>query len=565
MVFIRMKYISLLTMFLLISSVSFAQTAEEQLDKYGSVELHLEDSKQLREALEIEGVYLDHCSHKNDIHLVCTPDGYRRMVATSMAFEVKPREESKIKMRTYEEILSLTKSSDCMPTMDFYPSYPAYVEMMYAFEEMYPELCELIIAGTLNSGRQILILKIGNGDENPLKSNFFYTSTMHGDEVAGYPMMLMLIDHLLCNYGSDDRVTELVDGINIYINPLANPDGTYRGGDNTIQNATRFNSNFVDLNRNFPDPKGGNNPDNRNTQEETLIFMDFAENVDIHLSANLHGGVELINYPWDTYIERHADNDWFVRISRDYADTVQHYSPVGYFTDLDNGVTNGYDWYEVEGGRQDYHIYFKRGRETTIELSQRKLLSSSDIPAYWGYNKNALINYMEESMFGLRGLVTDCNSGEALEAEVFIEDHDRRNSSVFSSDETGAYFRFLDAGTYEISFTAPGYDTLSYPVSIVDMSTSFLDVALCPADMTSVKENFDKPIYLRLQDNIIWLESNDAISSGLYTVTSMGGQIIQKGQMVDTSINLTEAIPPGIYVLNLEISGRTSTHKFFYR
>ena len=97
------------------------------------------------------------------------------------------------------------------------------------------------------------------------------------------------------------------------------------------------------------------------------------------------------------------------------------------------------------------------------------------------------------------------------------------------------------------------------------MSTSFLDVALCPADMTSVKENFDKPIYLRLQDNIIWLESNDAISSGLYTVTSMGGQIIQKGQIVDTSINLTEAIPPGIYVLNLEISGRTSTHKFFYR
>ena len=37
------------------------------------------------------------------------------------------------------------------------------------------------------------------------------------------------------------------------MNPLANPDGTYRPG-NTISSPVRGNANGYDLNRNFPDP-----------------------------------------------------------------------------------------------------------------------------------------------------------------------------------------------------------------------------------------------------------------------------------------------------------------------
>ena len=34
-------------------------------------------------------------------------------------------------------------------------------------------------------------------------------------------------------------------------------------------------------------------------------------------------------------------------------------SSAGYFNDLNNGVTNGWDWYEVNGGRQDFMNYFR--------------------------------------------------------------------------------------------------------------------------------------------------------------------------------------------------------------
>ena len=103
---------------------------------------------------------------------------------------------------------------------------------------------------------------------------------MHGDELAGYPTMLRLIDYLLCNYGSDDYVDYLVENMEIWINPLANPDGTYRGGNDNVSMSTRSNGGFADLNRNFPDPQDGPHPDGKDYQEETLAFMSLAENVD---------------------------------------------------------------------------------------------------------------------------------------------------------------------------------------------------------------------------------------------------------------------------------------------
>jgi len=49
-----------------------------------------------------------------------------------------------------------------------------------------------------------------------------YTSSMHGDELTGYVLMLRLIDSLLSTYGTNPRVTNLVNNFEIWINPLAN-------------------------------------------------------------------------------------------------------------------------------------------------------------------------------------------------------------------------------------------------------------------------------------------------------------------------------------------------------
>ncbi len=79
--------------------------------------------------------------------------------------------------------------------------------------------------------------------------------------------MLRLIDHLLRGYGDDPEITALVDETEIWINPLANPDGTYFGGDDTVADAIRYytttggGDSGVDPNRNFPDLADGDHPD----------------------------------------------------------------------------------------------------------------------------------------------------------------------------------------------------------------------------------------------------------------------------------------------------------------
>ena len=165
-------------------------------------------------------------------------------------FEILPRPSTLIEPK-------MADTRDAMMDWDTYPTYSTYVNMMVQFAQDYPDLCVVTNIGNSVEGRELLFAKISdNVNQDEDEPEFMYSSTMHGDEVTGYVLMLRLIDYLLSNYGTDERVTDLVNGVEIWINPLANPDGTYASGNNTVWGATRYNANGADLNRNYPDPQG---------------------------------------------------------------------------------------------------------------------------------------------------------------------------------------------------------------------------------------------------------------------------------------------------------------------
>jgi hypothetical protein len=346
---------------------------------------------------------------------------------------------------------------------DKYPTYSQYDSIMQSFRTLYPALCHLDTIGTSVNGKLVLALKISdnavNDEDEP---EVFYSSTIHGDETGGFVLMLRLADYLLKNYNINSRVKNLVDNLEIWINPLANPDGTYRSG-NTISSPTRYNANGEDLNRNFPDPL----QPLEIQRKENVDMIKFMRTHKFVISANFHSGVEVLNYPWDRWPKLHADNDWFYNICRNYADTVHAHSVSGYMTDLANGITNGYAWYQVIGGRQDFITWELQGREVTIELDDHYVTPAAQLSLLWMYNWRSLLGYLENALYGIRGMVQNADSKAPVAARVFITGHDKDSSHVYSDSFSGGFVRLLAPGSWTLTFSATGYYDISVPDIIV--------------------------------------------------------------------------------------------------
>ncbi len=474
-----MKHINILVFIFFLTSTLFSQQNSEissLFEKNGEIYFKIKDVSKAELNQISKVVSIDNVNEKS-IVANANAEEFSRFLKLGIDYTVLPHPNENFNPETVSfEDMKESKS------WDSYPTYDAYVSMMYQFAADYPDICQVSSIGQTVQGRELLVTKISdNVDSDEDEPEFFYTSTMHGDETAGYIFMLRFIDSLLTGYGTDPRITYLVDNIEIYVNSLANPDGTYHGGNNTVGGAVRRNGNNVDLNRNYPDPEDGPHPDGHVWQPETVAFMNFAENHNLVMSCNMHAGSEVCNYPWDTWAKYPADSAWWEYVCHEYADTVHAYSPSGYMTGFDNGVTNGYAWYSINGGRQDYMNYFRQCREFTLELSYTKLLPESQLPVYWGYNKNSLFNYLEQVLFGVRGIVTDITNNQPVAAEVSVLNFDKDSSMVFSSLPIGDYHRMLFAGTYDLVFSAPGYEPdTEYGVTVQNRNTTILNVQLKP-------------------------------------------------------------------------------------
>lgn len=407
-----------------------------------------------------------------------------------------------------------------------YPTYTQYDSIMKYFSTQYPSLCRLDTIGLSINNRLVLALKISdNAAINEDEPEVFYTSSMHGDETGGFVLMLRFIDNLLKNYNSNSRVRKLVDNLEIWINPLANPDGSYRSG-NTLTSPVRVNASGADLNRSFPDPMDPTIV----VPKENADMIQFMRKHRFVISANFHGGAEVVNYPWDRWYSRyHADDSWFLEISRAYADTVHQYAATGYMTDESNGVTRGAAWYIVYGGRQDFVTWELQGREVTIELDRVKFTPAAQLGLLWLYNSSSLLGYLESALYGLHGLVRDSVTYTPVKAKVFITGHDKDSSHVYSDALSGSFVRLLAPGLYDIKFSAAGYiDKTVSNVSVLAGQRTDITV-----DMEAVLNNIDSilPGIPTLYPNPATSILNALLPEGItgditVKITNQSGQII---------------------------------------
>ncbi|MBN2663670.1 MAG: carboxypeptidase regulatory-like domain-containing protein [Bacteroidales bacterium] len=402
------------------------------------------------------------------------------------------------------KVLNMATTTAQMANWDRYPTYEVYVQMMNDFVTNYPDLCQLVSIGTTVEGRQLLVLKISDNVANhEAEPEYFYTSTMHGDETTGFVLMLRLIDYLLSNYGTDPDATHIVDNFELYINPDANPDGTYHGGNSSVSGAQRYNANNEDLNRDFPYPLGANAP----YQPETQDMMDFASAHNFVMSANFHGGAEVMNYPWDCWNSAqntHADDIWFYHVCSDYVQSARIYNSSYMTSVVPSGVTEGADWYYADGSRQDYMTYFQNCREVTIELSNTKLLSTDELPTFWTMNKQSLIDFIIAAEYGINGTVKNVN-GDPLPAKIEIVGHDQDNSEVYTDPVNGDYYRPIAPGTYNVTYSSEGYISQTHSITVSDYGVTQINnvILLQAAQVTLTGTVIDAITSLPLQGVMI--------------------------------------------------------------
>ena len=461
------------------------------------------------------------------------------------------------KVHTPESVKSVYTASNAAEAMQWhsYPTWQQYDTIMHLLAERWPDACLLDTVGFSVMGRPVLVLKISDNpstdeDDEPA---VMLSAAIHGDELAGFVLLMRLAERLASGGNNDELVRRLTSGLEIWINPLANPDGMYRTVD-TIIFPVRVNSNGYDINRNFPDPEVTSPPP---LQPETTAMMAFMREKHFVLSANLHSGAEVVNYPWDKWTRLHADDQWFNEVSRRYADTVHLFSAPGYLTFLDNGVTRGSVWYSISGGRQDYITYELRGREVTMELDDDKQTPASQLESLWNYNEHSLIRYLEEALFGVSGTVTDTGTGMPVGAKIFIAGHDTDSSHVYSDTLTGRFYRFLSPGSITLNVTSKGYEPFKAEnVTVIWNELSLLDIELTPLDTIPDPPETGLliwPVPTTGEVSILLPESLEGNVS--VTVTSLAGSVIVSYKtIVDSGIPFTHDfgyLGDGIYILSV--------------
>jgi hypothetical protein len=453
-----------------------------------------------------------------------------------------------------------------------YPTWKHYDTIMHRLADRWPDVCVLDTIGFSVLGRAILALRI---TDNPASEEdepaVMLTASIHGDELGGFVLLMRLAEHLASGSIDGGLRQRLTSGLDIYINPLSNPDGTYRDGD-TIINPVRTNSNGYDINRNFPDPEVSSPPP---LQPETVAMMSYMREKHFVLSANLHAGAEVVNYPWDKWTRPHADDQWFNEVSRRYADTVHLNALPGYLTFLDNGVTRGSVWYLIRGGRQDYITYELGGREVTMELDDTKQTPATQLESLWNFNRRSLLRYLEEALYGVSGIVTDAETGLPVAAKIFATGHDADSSHVYSDTITGRFYRFLSPGLHSLAITSPGYETYTATnINVIWDQRTELNVELVPADTLPVTPLSGLLIYPVPSSGRVRIIAPETLSGNVSVrVTSISGVLVASftavslpGIPINTDFSF---LGDGVYIVSVQkmplgpaVRGKLIVNKF---
>ncbi|XP_013178158.1 PREDICTED: carboxypeptidase E-like [Papilio xuthus] len=384
------------------------------------------------------------------------------------------------------------------------------------------------------------------GFHQPYKPEVKYVGNIHGNEVLGRELLLGLADYLCEQYlKNDPNIMTLIHNTRIHLLPSMNPDGwqlsTNFGGQDYLLG--RGNNHSVDLNRNFPDldaitfefERLGINHNNHLLKDvtrlaaplepETRAVIRWIMSIPFVLSAAMHGGDLVANYPYDesrsgalaSEYSASPDDDTFKEIAMAYANAHADMASVNrpgchvngpdqseaYNFGKQGGVTNGADWYSLKGGMQDFNYLATNAFEITLELGCKKYPLENELENEWNRNREALLAYLWKAHIGIKGIVSD-DTGFLENAIISVVNLTGHTPKPIRHDVTtgvyGDYYRLLTPGRYEVTANHPGHYPAQRIVTVPQRQSSarILNFKLEPIRYEDGALFFDPP-FIRYQ------------------------------------------------------------------
>jgi hypothetical protein len=389
--------------------------------------------------------------------------------------------ERKRLLATGWPVTEIDRAADIEKTLGVYHTYASLTTELETYAALHPDICRLESLGKSYQNHDLWAMLItDNPDADEDEPECKYIGSIHGGtEPVGMELCLYLIDLLLGQYGTDERITDLVDGTALWIVPLMNPDG--------LAANSRENAQGYDLNRkfpNYPDDFTGtifNTPlDVAGYPPEVVRIMNWTARESFTLAANFHTGALVVNYPYDYepgipsgQPALSPDDALYQEISRAYSALN---GPMRSNPEFEDGIVNGSAWYSITGGMQDWDYRYAGCNHVTIELSDTFRPDASLLAQLWDDNRESMLAYLESAQIGIRGIVTDAATGAPVYAQALIEGN---SQPVFTDPDAGDYHRMLLPGTYTVVVSAPGYQTRRIEnVAVGEGAAAVVDVEL---------------------------------------------------------------------------------------
>ncbi len=373
------------------------------------------------------------------------------------------------------------ESGDAVPSG--YPDLSQiYAEMTLAAQS-FPAICQLYDLTTRYGtpatfeGRHLFAVKISdNVAQEEDEPATFVVSTHHCREITTPTVAMDTIARLTAGYGSDPRITAIVDSNEIWIAPVWNPDGyEYVFNVNNLWRKNRrpfAGGTGVDLNRNYPfgwsTACGGSTSPSSETyrgpsaaseaETKTAIALSNDQRFDKVLDFHSFGREVLFEYaclshPFTAYLSSEASA---IAANESYG------------TRAPSAEGEHYEWQLATFGS----YAFLTEIDTAFQPSFAQAMTEAN--RVWPGTR-----FLLERPIPVQGHVTSATTGSPIKASITMTGITFPNAEKNSSGGAfGRYHLFAPPGSYTLSFSAVGYLPASVPVTVVANSSLNLDVQL---------------------------------------------------------------------------------------